>query len=89
MGKKIGISELKDSLSAVVEEVARGETITVTNRHRPMARIVPYEKDTMETVRILVAAGLARWDGGKPRGLAGRPNTSRAPLSDAVAEDRR
>lgn len=37
----VGIRALKQNASAVVAEAARGASITITDRGRPVARIVP------------------------------------------------
>ena len=37
------IAEAKAHLSALVEQVARGEQVTLTKRGKPVARIVPAE----------------------------------------------
>lgn len=39
--KTVGIRALKQNASAVIREVASGEEITVTDRGRAVARIVP------------------------------------------------
>ena len=52
------VSELKAKLSAYLARVRRGATITVCDRHTPIARLVPFEDDAggLE-VREPVAAG--------------------------------
>lgn len=53
--KRIGIRELRQNASQHLRDVERGETIEVTDRGRPVARIVPVpEQDTFEA---LVASG--------------------------------
>jgi prevent-host-death family protein len=44
--KTVGIFEAKTHLSALVEEVARGETVVVTKNGLPVAKIVPVEQST-------------------------------------------
>jgi prevent-host-death family protein len=39
--KSVGIAELKARLSAYLKDVEAGESITVLDRRRPIARIVP------------------------------------------------
>jgi prevent-host-death family protein len=39
--KSVKIAELKDRLSEHLRAVEKGAEITVTDRHRPIARIVP------------------------------------------------
>ena len=41
--REIGTFEAKTRLSALLDEVARGETILITKRGRPMARLTPPE----------------------------------------------
>ncbi len=55
--KVAGIRELKQNASAVVAEVVAGETITITDRGRPVARLVPIGSDPLGN---LVEAGCAR-----------------------------
>jgi prevent-host-death family protein len=44
VGEEMGIAELKAHLSEVLRRVAEGETVTVTDRGRPVASIVPVER---------------------------------------------
>ena len=39
--RRVGIRELKEHASAVIRRVVSGETIKITDRGRPVARIVP------------------------------------------------
>ena len=41
MSNRVGIRELRQQASAVLKRVARGESIEVTDRGHPIARIVP------------------------------------------------
>lgn len=52
-----GIRELKQNASAVVARAASGESITITDRGRPVARLTPLEQSTLDR---LVASGAAR-----------------------------
>ena len=46
------IAEAKAHLSALLEQVARGEPVTLTKRGKPVARIVPYAASGRElTIR--------------------------------------
>ena len=54
---EIGIRALKQNASAVVAQVAAGETITITDRGRPVARMTPLRPSA---VRQLIDAGQAR-----------------------------
>ena len=54
---KVGIRALKQNASAVVAEAAAGDVVVITDRGRPVAMLVPYEKSRIEA---LIEAGLAR-----------------------------
>ncbi len=41
--REIGMFEAKTHLSALVDEVARGETILITKRGQPVAKLTPPE----------------------------------------------
>ena len=86
----IGVRELKDNLSATLARVRRGAMVTVTDRNRPVAIIVPARSAGEEgLVRTLVKSGRLAWSGGKPAGLAKAPRVRGPSVSDAVVEDRR
>lgn len=53
----VGIRALKQNASVVVARAAAGESITITDRGRPVARLTPLEAST---VARLIAAGRAR-----------------------------
>ncbi len=48
--RSIKIARLKDELSVTLRRVQRGETILVTDRDRPVARLVPVDDDEGVTV---------------------------------------
>jgi prevent-host-death family protein len=52
------VSELKAKLSGYLAQVRRGATVTVCDRHTPIARLVPFEDDAggLE-IRAPIAAG--------------------------------
>ena len=82
------IRELKANLSGLIRKVQAGETVTVSVRSRPVARIVPLAAGggLKALARI---PGLA-WKGGKPGGLARGERLPRGvELSAWVAEERR
>ena len=54
---EVGIRALKQNASAVVAEVVAGEVVTITDRGRPVAMMVPVVSDRIET---LIAAERAR-----------------------------
>ena len=55
--KTVGVRALKQNASAVVAEAAAGEVVTITDRGRPVAQLVPLAHDR---IGGLVVAGRAR-----------------------------
>ena len=60
--KTVSIAELKNNLSAYLEQVRNGEELIVKDRNRPVARLVPLTsgEDLDAEEEALVAAGLMR-----------------------------
>jgi prevent-host-death family protein len=56
--ERIGIRELNQNTSQVLARVSRGETVEITDRGRPIARLVPVGDDR-STLAKLIAAGRA------------------------------
>lgn len=54
---RVGIRALQQNASSVVARAAGGEIIEITDRGRPVARLVPLERGTLSS---LVEAGMAR-----------------------------
>jgi prevent-host-death family protein len=54
---EVGIRELKARLSSYVARARRGETVVVTDRGRPVARLQAAEMQPPAAVRDMVAAG--------------------------------
>jgi prevent-host-death family protein len=65
---QIGIRELREGLSGALRRVRAGETIEVTDRGRPVARIVPVGPG-IEELEGLIAVGRVR----PPREPGARP----------------
>jgi prevent-host-death family protein len=56
--KRIGVRELNQNTSQVLARVSGGETVEITDRGHPIARLVPVGDDR-STLARLVAAGRA------------------------------
>jgi prevent-host-death family protein len=54
---EVGIRALKQNASAVVAEAAAGETVTITDRGRPVAQLTPLPASPLQR---LLASGRAR-----------------------------
>jgi len=74
---------LKQNASAVVAEVVAGEPVTITDRGRPVAEMIPLAVSRIES---LVASGRARRARRLLRELPppARRRRSRAPLSEEL-----
>lgn len=60
--KSASVTETKNSLSALLNEVRRGETVLITHHGKPVARIEPYntaELTVDEAAAALVQRGIA------------------------------
>jgi prevent-host-death family protein len=86
--EEVGVRELKASLSRYLSKVKDGGTIVVTERGRPIARIVPVA--IPEHIAGLIARGTVTWSG-KPFHPPKKPFTLKPgpPVSDYISEDRR
>ena len=80
MSREVGIRELKNGISALIEGVENGEIVTITRRGKPVARIVP--ANVPPGIARLVAEGRVRLGSGPP-GLPS-PVKLRGPGKSAV-----
>ncbi|UCG23216.1 MAG: type II toxin-antitoxin system prevent-host-death family antitoxin [Chloroflexota bacterium] len=89
MDSNIGIRELKAHLSAYLRRVKAGETLVITERNRPIGRIVPIGQTTKEQLASLVAAGVLSWNGEKLPPLEPAAHTKgERSVADLLVEDR-
>jgi prevent-host-death family protein len=84
---QVGIRELRADLSRWVKRVQDGEEVVVTDRGRPVARLVPVDGE--RKIDRLIREGLVipaprPWRGPLPEPIEGA-----GPLSDLVLDDRR
>jgi prevent-host-death family protein len=85
---EVGVRELRNSLSAYLRRVRGGETVVVTDRGDPIARLIP--AGIPDDIARLLAEGRVSWSGRKFRPPQDVPRpTPGPPISDYVAEDRR
>ena len=87
--RKVGIRELKTTLSECVRQVKSGRTLVVTEHGRPVARIIPEAVSLGERVEALRRAGAIAWSGRRlrPARPAGRVRGNKS-VSDLLIEDR-
>jgi prevent-host-death family protein len=87
--KRVGIRELKNETSRIIERVESGESITVTRHGKPVAQIV--SASTSPRLAALIASGVVRPSDGSryiPKSIT--PLLGEGPeASDYVSEGRR
>jgi prevent-host-death family protein len=84
----VGIRELKDKASTIIDRVEDGEAITVTKHGRPVARIVSAAMPPH--LAALVAVGTVRpSEGSQPLPKPAKLRGSGKSASDYVSEGRR
>ena len=85
----VGIRQLKEQLSHFVEEVKMGATVVITDRGRPVGRIVPMQSSLDDQLQQLAQAHLLSWSG---RRLGSAPPAVRVrgakTVADLLLEDR-
>jgi prevent-host-death family protein len=88
MAKTVGIRELKNNASRIIERVEAGETITVTRRGKPVATMVSATRSP--GMAALIASGVVR--PGNRKGHLRKPVKLQGPgptAADYVSEGRR
>lgn len=88
----IGVRELKAQLSRTMRQVKAGETVIITERGKPIGRIVPLETALEDRLQELVELGLVAWNGQKfgarPRGFTPPRVKGPVTVADLLLEDR-
>ena len=87
----VGMRALRAKLSAHLRAVARGETVTISDRkRRPVARLVPVERNPDDDVLDRLAQrGVLQQGAGRPGGQPPvRPKRKGRLVSDLVIDDR-
>lgn len=84
---RIGIRELRDTLTQTIRRVRNGESIAVTHDGTPVALIVPYPEDRISQ---LIAEGKVRPALRAPTYPLPEPLKQTGPISasEALADDR-
>jgi prevent-host-death family protein len=90
MSKTVGIRELKNNVSQIIEQVEAGETVTITRRGEPVARLM--SATIPAGLAALVADGTVKPPSNRGRYTPGRKVKLRGPgptASEYVSEGRR
>lgn len=84
---QVGVRELRNALSRYLHRVRGGQTIVITDRGEPVARLIPAGRP--EPLARLMAEGRVTWSGTafQPPGKPIRPRPG-PPFSHYVSEDR-
>jgi len=59
----VGIRDLKAQLSSYVRQVKAGSMVVITERGKPVGRIVPLSPSVETRMQGLIRAGLMAWSG--------------------------
>ena len=86
---RVGIRELKSRLSEYLRRVKGGQTILITERGRPVGRLVPAAQPLETRLQTMAQAGLILWSGKKlePMPPVVRVRGERS-VADLLVEDR-
>lgn len=85
----VGIRELKARLSNYMQQVKAGATLVITERGKPVGRIVPLSPAVEAWVQELVQARLIAWSGHKLVPMAPVARTrGRRTVAGLLLEDR-
>jgi prevent-host-death family protein len=82
---RMGIRELRDTLTSTIRRVRAGETIEVTHDGEPVAVLAPYRSSRLEQ---LIASGEVRPGMPLERPIVPLPATGPMTASEAIEEDR-
>ncbi len=86
---RVGIRKLKSHLSHYLKLVKAGEVLIITDRGKPIGRIVPMGLPAEKRIANMVQAGMAEWNGGKPAPYRPRVvNRGPRQVADLVEEGR-
>ena len=86
---EVEVRELKTNFSAYLRRVKAGEPLVITERGRPIGRIVPISSLVPDRLESLVQAGLVLWNGEKlPRIVPVARVRGTSTVSDLLTENR-
>ena len=89
--KYVGMRQLKTQLARYLRAVEAGDSLTVTVRNRPVAKVIPIRPrgdETEEALNSLVEKGLLRPSKRKPRPPKRALRIPDVRIAQAVLEDR-
>lgn len=88
--RRVGIRELKARLSKYLRDAKAGYSITITDRGKPVGRLVPPDQPLEQRVQAMLNAGLAEWNGQRPPPMKPIARLKgKKSIADLIIEDRR
>ena len=86
----VSIRELKSRLSHYLQRAKAGEIVEITERGKPVGRIVPVASSLEERIEAARRSGLVSWNGQKLKPLkpVAKLRTKKT-VAELVVEDRR
>jgi len=85
----VGIRELKARLSTYLQQVKAGSTVVITDRGKPVGRIIPIKPSVDEQMQELLQTGLVAWSGRKLAPIDPVAQTrGKGTIADLLLEDR-
>ena len=85
----VGIRELKARLSTYLQQVKAGSTVVITDRGKPVGRIIPIKPSVDEQMQELLQTGLVAWSGRKLAAIDPVAQTrGKRTIADLLLEDR-
>ncbi|MGH7810422.1 MAG: type II toxin-antitoxin system Phd/YefM family antitoxin, partial [Candidatus Binatia bacterium] len=89
--KYVGMRQLKTQLARYLRAVEAGDSLTVTVRNRPVAKVIPIRaqgKGSEAALNSLVEKGLIRPSKRRPKPLKRALKVRNVRIAEAVLEDR-
>ncbi|MEV5211929.1 type II toxin-antitoxin system prevent-host-death family antitoxin [Micromonospora sp. NPDC053740] len=86
--ERIGVRELNQNTSQVLARVSGGETVEITDRGRPIARLVPVTDDRSMLAKLVVAGRAVPPTGSGPVPLPPTLGAEDVDVAAALAEMR-
>lgn len=86
---KVSIQQFKSQLAKFIRESQSGKTLELTSHRKVVARVIGVPAVESVGVKRLLEAGIARWQGGKPKGAAISLSADGKPVSELIREERR
>ncbi|WP_167492945.1 type II toxin-antitoxin system Phd/YefM family antitoxin [Micromonospora ureilytica] len=86
--ERIGVRELNQNTSQVLARVSGGETVEITDRGHPIARLVPVSDDRSMLAKLVAAGRAVAPTGGGPVPLPPKLGAEDVDVAAALAEMR-